>query len=154
MISRLSIQEGLALPRNSEYVMRHLGELAVARDQDFLPVDVGEYDLTPSSWRQNLYRHQLIVLGNGEGCYRMIPLSLASATITQRLGDDEAILRAGGEVRDINSQSPLYGILGRDPRSLSNLRLFEVIRYQPEAETLYELAGQAGSVVIRAMARR
>lgn len=82
-------------------------------ENSFIPLKEEEYDLTSD----DTHRHQLVVLGNGKGVYRLLPLSFTEG-------------REGGKPIQVSEPDHIIFITNYSPETGQH-RVFDVVRYVP-----------------------
>jgi len=136
MIARLEFPEGV--PFASPDVLADRAALAamvmgiiVENSADFTFPDPGVYDVTPKIWTRHLHEHELTVLDNGRGLYRMIPRSNDVGVYDGRT-DNPLQFRPGGSSTHLGPEEPIVLITGNHPRR-AGLQLFGLVSYFPNS---------------------
>lgn len=125
-IERLTVHEGFLLA-DPERLPKALGELLLERAQDVERLNPGEYVVTPKVWSKNTHEHELVVLENGEGMYRVRPKDERSGYI-QLTADGITGFGRGGREQPINDKSPLIVISGGHPHA-RGIHIFGLVFY-------------------------
>lgn len=113
MISHIEIPNGIEIVdlNDASYA---LARIALENDIQPVVLPTGTYNVTPKIWTRHTHIHEVTVLDNGEGLYRMYPRE-DNVSITEYLGGEELGTRSGGRVNPINADSPQAAILGGHP---------------------------------------
>lgn len=130
VIERLSHSEGIPLPEHPDYDMiSFLDGLYRQYEGQVTALSPGEYDVTPTVWRNPAYRYNLVVLENGTGALQMIPRHEDSMKIQKKVFGEKH--SEGGQTVNMpqdRSYIPIVGPKAGDP----SLRIYELFRYQPD----------------------
>lgn len=113
MISRIEIPNGIEIVDlyDAPYA---LARIAIEHDIPPEVLTTGTYDVTPKIWTRHTHKHEVTVLDNGEGLYRMYPRE-DNVSITEYLGGEGLGTRSGGRVNPINADTPVAAVLGGHP---------------------------------------
>jgi hypothetical protein len=128
MIARLAVAEGHPLPERAEEFHQATGELLLSKMDELELLMPGEYDVTPKIWTKNTHNHELIVLDNGEGIYRLHPRDEGVGTLEYAPEADSGTYKAGGRQQRINAGNPFAVIAGGHPTK-HKLQIFGIIAY-------------------------
>jgi hypothetical protein len=88
----------------------------------------GEYDLTPSSWKRNASKHNLIVRPDGDGIYRMIPLYKDTGVLDTSKNPGQFV--PGGKTQLLPQDVGLM-FISSPSRERSSIQVHEVIFHIP-----------------------
>lgn len=124
-IVRASLHEGTPLsdPANLHIEVAKLLLLETVELKRLAP---GQYDVTPEIWTTNTHQHELTVLDNDEGIYRLIPKNQDVGVIAASSHGQD--YRVGGRTQVINSESPIAIIAGGHPRK-QGMHIFGIIAH-------------------------
>jgi hypothetical protein len=133
MISHLPMPEGVELPRDASAMRADLGKLIIAHSLDLEILKPGVYDITPRIWTRNNHQHEVIVLDNGTGLYRMIPKTEDVGTV-ERTPEGTFPYTPGGHANIINEENPVVIVAGGHPTK-SETQVFDMVLYTPDRGT-------------------
>lgn len=133
MIHRLSMPAGIPLPHEANNFEQALGELLIAHMPGVVTLDPGVYDVTPKVWTKHTHNHEVTVLDNGEGLYRITPRYAGSGYTLSPSQE----FRRGGKVQPINAEQPLAVLAGGYPHK-RELQVFELFAYVTQPEPMPE----------------
>jgi hypothetical protein len=129
-IAELKIPDGEPLPTGSIVAMRAVAvELMIARTSELSLLGPGQYDITPDIWTKHLHNHELVVLDDGTGLYRMHPRHDDSGLAQVSPGGTR--MKQGGQNTLIDRKNPLAIVAGGHPRK-PDLQMFGLIAYLGE----------------------
>lgn len=128
MISRLEFPDGIDLPLDPNTMQAKVAGIVVARLADLELLDQGIYDVAPKIWTKNLHNHELTVLDNGQGLYRIYPRDPEFGFIESASQTGMTNFRRGGRVNDVNAEQPVAVIGGGHPKK-RELQMFGLIIY-------------------------
>jgi len=114
MIARLTIAEGVPLPLDSDVLHGVIGELLLVNALAIEYPQAGVYDITPKIWTKNTHNHELVVLENGEGLYRIFPRD-ANVGFQELSQTGPTHFRFGGRQNPINAENRIAVIAGGHP---------------------------------------
>jgi hypothetical protein len=124
--------DGEPLPQSGEQLVRVIGELLFTRAEDIVTLEPGVYDVTPKVWTNNTHRHELTVLDNGTGLYRLYPrYGDAGYRIFGPGNDEMPAITPGGRVQPLDDNNRLAIVAGGHPRKQDTLQMFEILLYTP-----------------------
>jgi hypothetical protein len=136
MINRLSMPDGEPLPQTQDQFMQAIGELLTAHAQDVVTLEPGVYNVTPKVWTKNTHDHELTVLDNGTGLYRIYPkYSDAGYHLFDPDNTPSGTLpevTPGGRVQPLDDQNRIAIVAGGHPRKTDRLQMFEILFYTPQ----------------------
>jgi len=127
MIAKLTIAEGVPLMLEPDILHLALGELLVANRHDLEYLQPGVYDITPKIWTTHTHNHELVVLDNGEGLYRIFPRD-ANVGSQETSRSVLTSFRLGGRQMPINAKNPRAVIAGLNPAK-QEPQIFGIIAY-------------------------
>lgn len=84
--------------------------------------------MTPKIWTKNLHNHELTVLDNGQGLYRIYPRDPEFGFIESASETGITNFRRGGRVNDVNAEQPVAVMGGGHPKK-GELQMFGFIIY-------------------------
>src|SRR5450631_3472996 len=106
MISHLAIPEGFEMPIDASLLHQALAEILVANRAELEYMQTGVYDVTPKIWTKNTHNHELTVLDNGEGLYRLYPKD-STVGVVEPANGEFGPFKKGGRVTAVNSEQPI-----------------------------------------------
>lgn len=100
----------------------------MANTVDLEYLTTGVYSVTPSIWTKHTHNHELTVLDNGEGLYRIYPRDPKVGFVESAIEGGMTPFRQGGRVNLINAEQPLAIVAGRHPDK-RQLQIFSLIAH-------------------------
>lgn len=124
---RLEIPDGEPLPGDASQLHAVMAQILITHSADLETLRSGAYDITPRIWTRNTHRHELTVFDNGEGIYRILPIT---ENVGYHVASNAGInpYAEGGRTQPLNATQPLHIIGGGHPRK-SELQIFGLILY-------------------------
>ncbi len=127
-IGKLEIQDGAPLPKYPKTLHIALAQLLIERgEDDFEVLSSGVYDVTPSIWTKHNHDHELTVLDDGEGIYRVLPRNKSAGFVTATHPGISGF-RPGGTQNRINESNPFAVIAGGHPEK-EEVQIYALIAY-------------------------
>lgn len=126
MIASLEFPDGHDMPAPTS-LRQHVRDIIVASIDDLIVLDPGTYDITPKLWTRNTHAHELVVLDNGTGLYRLIPKydDSGSANLTR---SGSQTFQRGGRTSVINAENPQVLVAGGHSTK-RGLHIFNILTY-------------------------
>lgn len=129
VIERYSNPAGVAVPEGNQDMIAFMDNLYAMQGDQVMALEPGEYDITPTIWKNPTYNYNLLVLENGTGALRIMPRHVDSIRVRQGLFQNK--VEEGGQTVKLpedNLYVPIMGPSSNDP----SLRIFEIVRYRPD----------------------
>jgi len=128
MIAKVEFPDGIELPSDPAKIQADVIRMMIEHENDIETMPTGVYDITPIIWTRNTHNHELTVLDNGQGLYRIFPkvenAGLLQTVATGGLGG----FKKGGILNPINKESPLAIVAGGHPHK-PRAQIFGVIAH-------------------------
>jgi hypothetical protein len=128
-IERLHFEEGFSFDSNRS-AQEQIAEIATANIFNIQILPEGDYNLTPKWWTNNLMRHNLTVLEDGNGVYQMLPRDNDVGTV--EIGRQKILgqYKPGGRTVHLPQDEEMI-VVGGPLKDKKTLGVYEVIFYVP-----------------------
>jgi len=136
-IERLHSEDGYPVD-SSKPLLGQIKRILISNQTKIEALPEGDYNLTPKWWTKHLMNHELTVLENGNGIYRMIPRNNRVGTAdldkqglnkfeaggkTIQLPQDDEVAVVGGPLKDgktLGAYEIMFYIPGPSPKKKPN----------------------------------